>query len=1054
MEGSRDHITSESATTEFDANVENQRLLSSDWDNKDVTSSDDDIQDGSGEEDISTWRRKFGADHGETESSEHEKSGELAKDQRSGISLDQPTPYEDDVGKTPGTSDAPSDVNDDHEFVSGIDDLPLFANEKNKRLHARVRSKEKRFHQIVTELSETNSRVEIMTEHLKNVKQELVHTQELHNAKKKEVESEEHLKQLAEREIGRLTQEMRRLDAECAELNNKLNTVQTYLFKGNEKMDSFQLQMNWNQDEIEQWTRAAKQKEEDSLALEKYRRADESRIKELILDLEKLTKSYQHHNRLVEDENTETQAKQIELDRISSEFHQLHQERQKIIKQWQETIEAIGRRDEEIATASVEYARNQQALRQNQEVLGAQKQRINAQEQENNDLHTLISAKERQQSKTNQELQESVSKLQEFRDQVETVKNQLASAVTHMTQQRTNNANKMGRLGNMHIELEQAQNRLKATKKMLESWLNSNLDAESLAKNAEKDLKYMNNDVLRLEKETIQQKEVLFRRSQELYILRQDSATLSAEISGCKANNQNLKAKAKALEQQVLRQQELIYNGEFQIQQMERKVARASGERSVEETKALQEQIKVLQAEQERVQSEQSMLITQCKKLEEERRGQERVKRALQKQREELQAQLAQTELENESYLNMLKQTLRSKEEYLVQYDMQSLEVRRLRGIMNARSNEVFTLENRDFQMKKSMEERKKEIQMQRELQRAMNKNIEEERHKLTLELAERESRVRKLHAKFEVLCKSGGYGADQEEGTEGRSQAYYMIRAAQRREELQIEGDDLDNKIRVAEREIKALKKTLRHLESQNSEYRKSFQRVDLAGEDKKKLVALEEQVRDAEDRFFKKKKEVTRIEIDLESEVNYLRELQTRKSSTQESCSQLTANMTQIDKEIVYERQKWKRAVRKLKKQLNEHCKRVYGTTGSKFVKEHILLEMYAQKEITTSLLYTLGQLADEFPEMADTLQIETKKHNLHIPKTRPGRTANIGRTSYKNHESNLKNSLPRPMSARSNQSDTSRSTESKFSQRSSRSSASQSKIGAPINRVQIGF
>lgn len=1056
MEASGGHTPSKYVNTEFDANAEDQMLLSSDWGNEGVSSSeDDDHDDVSGDQDtsdISTWRRKFGADHLTSQSREHEKDVLHTEEQKSKIQMDQLTPHE-DVDKTGAIKPGPpSEMNDEHAFVSGIDDLPLFANERNKRLHARIRSKEKRFHQIEIELSETNSRVEIMTEHLKNVRQELVHTQELHTAKKKEVASEEHLKQLAEREIGRLTQEMRQLDTECSELDNKLNTVQTYLFKGNEKMDAFQMAMNWNQDEIEQWTRTAKQKEDDSLALEKYRRADESRIKELTLDLEKLTKSYQHHNRQVDDESTETQAKQIELDRISSEFHQLHQERQRIIKQWQETIEAIGRRDHEIANASVEYARNQQALKKNQEVLRAQKQRISAQEQENNDLHALISTKERQQSKTNQELQESVSKLQEFRDQVETIKNQLASSVTQMTQQRNNNANKMGRVGTMEKELEHARNRLKATKKTLESWMNSTLDAESLAKHTERDLKSMNDDVLRLEKETIQQKEILFRRSQELYVLRQNSATLSAEISGCKASNQNLKAKAKSLEQQVLRQQELIYNGEFQIQQMERKVARASGERSVEETKALQEQIKVLQSELERVRSEQSMLIAQCKKLEEERRGQERVKRALQKQREELQTQISHTELENESCLNMLKQTLRSKEEYLVQYDMQSLEVRRLRGIMNARSNEVFTLENRDFQMKKSMEERKKEIQMQRELQRALNRNIEEERHKLSLALAERESRVKKLQSKFEVLCRAGGYGADQEEG---RSQAYFMIKAAQRREELQIEGDDLDNKIRVTEREIKALKKTLRHLESQNSDYRKSFQRVDLVGEDKNKLIALEEQVKDAEDRFFKKKKEVTRIEIDVEREAKHLKELETRKSLLQESRTQLIANLTQIEKEVVHERQKWKRAVKRLNKQVAEHSKRHNGLPGNKVLKEHVLLEMYGYKEITMSLLYTLGQLADEFPEMADTLQTKTKEHNLHIPKTRPGRTASTGMSKSKMKESKMSSSLPRPMSALSNQSESSvGSSESRFSQRSSRSSSSQPKVAAPINRVQIGF
>lgn len=54
-------------------------------------------------------------------------------------------------------------------------------------------------------------------------------------------------------------------------------------------MEQNKLEMNWNQEELEQWALAARQKEEDNLTLEKYKRADEVKIKELNLAIEKLT---------------------------------------------------------------------------------------------------------------------------------------------------------------------------------------------------------------------------------------------------------------------------------------------------------------------------------------------------------------------------------------------------------------------------------------------------------------------------------------------------------------------------------------------------------------------------------------------------------------------------------------------------------------------------------------------------------------------------------------------------------------------------------------------
>ncbi|GLD95471.1 hypothetical protein PINS_up004116 [Pythium insidiosum] len=1005
-------------------------LLSAEWGDADNNAQDN----GGG---ASAWKQRFGGGKAASSTDDHSNGNDDGDDVESGGHY---TWKRSDGRPSQAANNDDNDVDDDEDnedpstdptrggastngggraIPSGIDDLPLFADEKNKALHQKIRAKEKRFQEVKSEISENASRVEIMSEHLKNVKQELLHTQELHGAKLKEISSEEHMKQLAEREIGRVAQEMRKLDSECHDLENKLNTIQNFIFKGNEEMDKFKLQMNWNQDEMEQWTMAAKQKEEDAMALERYRRADESKIKELTLEIEKLTKQLQQHRRNVEDEATETQAKQIELDKTAEEFRQLHDERRKLVQQWQETIETMKRRDEEIAAASEQYALARQALQQKKDMLSEHKNRLKLQEQENVEAQNKISAKERQQSKVQQELQQTMARLQEFKDQVEILKNQLASAVTHLNQQRTYNANKNDHLENMKQELEAARARYKATRKALEACQNSTADAETLAKQAEEDLTAMENELKRVEKEITLHKEQMFRKSQQLFTLRQREAGLIAEISGAKASSQNLRTKIKLLEQQALRQQELVYNGEFQIQQMERKVARASGERSAEETKVLQAQIQVLQMELDRVKAEQSMLSAQCKKLEEEKRAQERVKKALVKQKEEVDARIAEVELANESLGNSLKSTLKEKEELLVQHDLQLLEVKRLKEILNMRADEVFSLENRDFQLKKSMEERKKEIAMHREMQRATIKCIEEERHKVSVELAERENRVKKLQAKFETLCKMSGYGSEDANGEE-RSQAYYLIKAAQRREELQREGDELDDKIRVAEKEVRALKKALDHLDDRNSEYRKSFHRADMNSDDAQRMSALEEEVKQAEDTFFKKKKELARIEMDLESETNRLREIETQKQFARENVLQLESAFQQVEREVQNERGKWAKVVKKLEKQLKEHQKANGGSYATSVVngktREHVVLDTYNLKEISNSLLYTLGQLANEFPEISDALQAAVKEQGLHIPSMPPGRIA-AARTNQA-----LANAvagdygLPRPMSARS--------------------------------------
>jgi coiled-coil domain-containing protein 39 len=66
-------------------------------------------------------------------------------------------------------------------------------------------------------------------------------------------------------------------------------------------------------------------------------------------------------------------------------------------------------------------------------------------------------------------------------------------------------------------------------------------------------------------------------------------------------------------------------------------------------------------------------------------------------------------------------------------------------------------------------------------------------------------------------------------EGTpqEENSQAYYVIKAAQEKEELQREGDTLNEKIKKAEKELRALENTLKVVNSKNDTIKKSYSKV-----------------------------------------------------------------------------------------------------------------------------------------------------------------------------------------------------------------------------------
>mgnify|MGYP001807349858 CR=1 FL=1 len=72
---------------------------------------------------------------------------------------------------------------------------------------------------------------------------------------------------------------------------------------------------------------------EDNAALEKYRHADDGKVKELTLALERVSKQVVGRKEELEAEVVETQAAQIQLDKAAEDFRKLHVERQDLIRQ-------------------------------------------------------------------------------------------------------------------------------------------------------------------------------------------------------------------------------------------------------------------------------------------------------------------------------------------------------------------------------------------------------------------------------------------------------------------------------------------------------------------------------------------------------------------------------------------------------------------------------------------------------------------------------------------------------------------------------------------------
>ncbi|KAI9341964.1 coiled-coil domain-containing protein 39-like protein [Obelidium mucronatum] len=863
-----------------------------------------------------------------------------------------------------------------------VHSLPPFANAKNKEISSQIQRKETKLTSLLSLLDDNSTRADAMTRHLKNVQQELIHTQALHDAKTRQIETEDHFKQLADRESGRLVLEIRRTEKEIADITDHLNTIQNNIYRGNEKIETIRNELKMEKEELDEWLRVQAEKEEDNFALLQYTKEDDMRIKELSLSIEKLMQEVNKKKAVLSTEVTETQVAQIELDKTTDAFKRLHVERQDLIQQWENAISTMQKRDQEILELQERYQDTKEEIAGKQKIINEKQAFLNMQLSNNSDTEKRIAICDRTVSKHRVEHSDALASLSQLQDDVEVLRSTLSKTSTDLANRRNEVSNLKNDLHEKQTTLENEINNRTAMKDKLARVTSNTLSLEAKAAELQEILRNEEAKNKELDKEIKILREQQFKRTQELFRLRQEEKNLSAEITGSEATLKNLNGTIHKLDQDALKQQALLYAQEFQIQQLERKVRRAQGDRTDEEKEILLKKIQELNSQLDTLTAKYNLLNNQLKKSQEDLRQAKRKMDSLQKEKNSVTESIDDLNLYTESAGNQLNLKVKEKEELMVEENILRLELRKLRGFLNVRADEVFTLENRQIQLQLALEERTKEITIHNDMLRVQVKNAEEERHSANSELRDRVGKVEKLRRRYEILMTQFA----PEEGEEEHSQAFYVIKASQEREELQREGDELDAKIRKAEKEIKALENTLKLMNDRNEGYRMNLYKAELNASDVQHKELLEQQYRTVMERYKAKRQDIQTLQQNLQSLERTFASISSDESSRLQAVNVINTKLSSMEKEIKDQEEKRDRAYKsavRAAKALHQAAKSS-GADANASVEE-LDFRIRECKDLGNLVQTEISRIMDQHPEITmKVMDLYTQK-NL-APPSRP--------------------------------------------------------------------
>lgn len=713
--------------------------------------------------------------------------------------------------------------------------LPLhMMSSSNKELAKQIGTLQSEVEKVQRETEDHKKRLQFMADHLSNVKAEIASTQQLQDAKRREIESQDHMAQLAERERGRLKQRFEQLTVKKQETQDQCDAVQNRIFQSNIRMDQLKAAMNFNEEELEQWDAARRQKEDDGSALSRYQKTDRAQVTHLQPQVEKLEAAIQQRRKELENEITETRAAQIELDKTANDFKVLHEERHHLLEQWEEAVKAMHRRDAAIQQAADRYTEGKAWIEKRQRILKARKDFLQAELTSTRDLDDRIEEEDRQLEKYRENHGELHRHLQNLDDELETVASALSKCQKDRNLAETNKKQQEQALQDAVRSFERLEEKKERMYHKSERDLAAATDLTTQNKLVADLLTETERSMKELDKEMNRVKDEQYKRGQELFEVRRMQSDLLAEISGAQAQGKNMSAKIAQLDQTAFKQQELLYSIDFNVQQMERRVNRAKGERTEEERNELQEKIDMLQKMVEDLEKQHKVLDTQVTRVNDDLRHAKSETKILDKEKARVSETLLELTLENESCQTDNTIQTKRREQVLVDGDVLRLQTEGLKRLLRQRDGELFGLENRKQQLAITISERDAEIGAHQEVLRQEVKGSEEERRRVVSELREREAQVKALKNRYEVLI------GRMEKGAAEQTHAQHIVRTAQEREELQIRGDGLDGAIKKTERELRKLEKTVAMLKGSNAEFKHLFTKVGEDDEDVRRQKLL----------------------------------------------------------------------------------------------------------------------------------------------------------------------------------------------------------------------
>lgn len=174
-----------------------------------------------------------------------------------------------------------------------------------------------------------------------------------------------------------------------------------------------------------------------------------------------------------------------------------------------------------------------------------------------------------------------------------------------------------------------------------------------------------------------------------------------------------------------------------------------------------------------------------------------------------------------------IKEETKRNQEFIVELSILKMKANEFENEINQCEEGTYNLLKHRMHLNRTIKDRMIEIKSQTDLLNLKRKHLLEELNTLRADIGERRKHIEAVKARFELTSKLLGFNEDGTliTGTQLR------VETAQEKQMLLDEGNELNEKVLKAEKEIEALQNTLALLNNCNDAYRKKVQKQQEGG-------------------------------------------------------------------------------------------------------------------------------------------------------------------------------------------------------------------------------